>query len=303
MLDIKVLRTAQFLARHLPLPIASPLVRAATHGYARFSPDERVMVERNLRRVHGSSIDDDEIDAMVAEVFENYGRYWLDSLRLSRLSPEQIDDGFSYEGLHHLFEPLDAGVVPIVAMPHLGGWEWAAAWLTKVHRWPVASVAERLEPPEVYEWFLQFRRELGMEIVALGPSAGAEIANKLAGGSIISLLADRDISGDGIEVEFFGERTRIPGGPAVLALRSGAPLIPAAAFFEDRHCHAVVLPPIDTERRGKLRADLTPVTQDLATALEVLIRRAPEQWHLLQPNWPSDYDALGRERPAWFRDT
>ena len=103
-------------------------------------------------------------------------------------------------------------------------------------------------------------------------------------------------------VEFFGERTRLPGGPAVTALRSGAPLVPAAAYFEGGHCHAVILPPIDTERRGKLRADVTRVTQDLASSLETLIRRAPEQWHLLQPNWPSDYDALGLERPEWLRD-
>ena len=68
-------------------------------------------------------------------------------------------------------------------------------------------------------------------------------------------------------------------------------------YFEGDHCHAVVLPAIDTERRGKLRADVARVTQDLAHALEMLIRRAPEQWHLLQPNWPSDYDALGRSDP------
>ena len=168
--------------------------------------------------------------------------------------------------------------------------------------WPVASVAERLEPPELFDWFLDFRRQLGMHIIPLGPSAAAEVAAQLASGTIISLLCDRDISGDGIVVEFFGERTRLPGGPAVTALRSGAPLVPAAAYFEGGHCHSVILPPIDTERRGKLRADVTRVTQDLAVALETLIRRAPEQWHLLQPNWPSDYDALGIERPAWLAD-
>ena len=119
----------------------------------------------------------------------------------------------------------------------------------------------------------------------------------LAEGSIVCLLCDRDLSGDGIEVEFFGERTRLPGGPAVMALRSGAPLLPVGAFFEGTGCHGVVLPPIDTERRGKFRADVARVTQDLAHSLEALIRRAPEQWHLLQPNWPSDYDALGRPRP------
>ncbi len=302
MLSVSVLRTAQALTRYLPRPVASPLVMAASRGYALASAQERAVVERNLRRILGDAVDESTLRRSTEKVFENYGRYWLDSLRLVDMTPEQIDDGFSYEGIHHLIDPIDAGITPVVAMPHLGGWEWSAAWLTKVKGWPVASVAERLEPPELFEWFLEFRRQLGMQIIALGPSAAAEVAGALASGTIVSLLADRDISGDGIVVEFFGERTRIPGGPAVTALRSGAPLVPAAAYFEGQHCHAVILPPIDTERRGKLRADVTRVTQDLACSLEALIRRAPEQWHLLQPNWPSDYDALGIERPAWLAD-
>lgn len=302
MLDVRALRAAQLLARHLPRPVAAPLTTVASRGYARFSANERLVVERNLRRILGDDVDEATLRRSTERVFENYGRYWLDSLRLTDMSPQQIDDGFSYEGIHHLIDPIEAGITPVVAMPHLGGWEWSAAWLTKVKQWPVASVAERLEPPELYEWFLEWRRQLGMQIIALGPSAAAEVAGALASGTIVSLLSDRDISGDGIVVEFFGETTRLPGGPAVTALRSGAPLIPAAAYFEDDHCHAVVLPPIDTERRGKLRADVTRVTQDVAYALETLIRRAPEQWHLLQPNWPSDYDALGLERPEWFRD-
>ncbi len=302
MMSVPVLRSAQVLARYLPRPVAAPLTIAAGRGYAQFAGQERRVVERNLRRIYGDDLDESRLRRSTDQVFESYGRYWLDSLRLTNLTPEQIDDGFSYEGIHHLIDPIEAGTTPVVAMPHLGGWEWAAAWLTKVKGWPVASVAERLEPPELFDWFLDFRRQLGMHIIPLGPSAAAEVAAQLASGTIISLLCDRDISGDGIVVEFFGERTRLPGGPAVTALRSGAPLVPAAAYFEGGHCHSVILPPIDTERRGKLRADVTRVTQDLAIALETLIRRAPEQWHLLQPNWPSDYDALGIERPAWLAD-
>lgn len=302
MMSVPVLRSAQVLAHHLPRPVAAPLVTAASRGYARFSAQERRVVELNLRRIYGDDLDEATLDRSTRRVFENYGRYWLDSLRLVDMTSEQIDLGFTYEGIEHLADPMAAGITPVVGMPHLGGWEWSAAYLTKVRGWPVASVAERLEPPELFEWFLEFRRQLGMHIIPLGPSAAAEVAAQLASGTIISLLCDRDISGDGIVVEFFGERTRLPGGPAVTALRSGAPLVPAAAFFEGDLCHAVILPAIDTERRGKLRADVTRVTQDLAHALETLIRRAPEQWHLLQPNWPSDYDALGLERPEWLRD-
>ena len=106
-------------------------------------------------------------------------------------------------------------------------------------------------------------------------------------------MSDRDVAGGGIEVEFFGERTTLPGGPALMALRSESPLLPTAVYFRGRRCHGVVGAPLDTERRGRLRDDVARVTQDLAFAMEDLIRVAPEQWHLLQPNWPSDVVALG----------
>jgi len=106
------------------------------------------------------------------------------------------------------------------------------------------------------------------------------------------LLADRDIVGGGVEVEFFGERTTLPSGPVTLALRSGAPLIPAAVLFRGAGHHAVVRPPMDLTRQGRFRDDVARLTQDLAHELEDLIRLAPDQWHLQQPNWPSDYDAL-----------
>lgn len=297
LLSVNGLKAAHALARVVPRPLAAPLVTGASFGYGRVASDERLVVERNLRRVWGDDLDERRLGRAVDRVFENYGRYWLDSLRLTDMSPERIDAGWSIEGLEHLSGALDAGTAPVLALPHLGGWEWAAAWLSRVQGWPVAAVAERLEPPELYEWFLDYRSQLGIRIIPLGPSAAGEVASCLAEGSIVCLLCDRDLSGDGIEVEFFGERTTIPGGPAVMALRSGAPLLPVGVFFDGDGCHGVVLPPIDTERRGRFRADVARVSQDLAHALESLIRRAPEQWHLLQPNWPSDYDALGRARP------
>jgi KDO2-lipid IV(A) lauroyltransferase len=105
----------------------------------------------------------------------------------------------------------------------------------------------------------------------------------------VALLSDRDIQGTGVEVEFFGERTTLPSGPATLALRTGAPLIPVAVYFRNpTGYHGVVRPPLEVVRQGSLREDVGRITQTLAHELETLIRRAPEQWHLLQPNWPSD---------------
>jgi KDO2-lipid IV(A) lauroyltransferase len=177
----------------------------------------------------------------------------------------------------------------ILALPHLGLWEWAAFWLTAVNGYRLTAVAEPVEPPELAEWFVGLRRDLGMNIITLGPDAGGQVARALRDGEILALLCDRDIGGGGVEVEFFGERTTLPAGPATLALRSGAPLIPCAVYRDpDGRHRGVARTPIDTTRQGKLREDVARITQELAHELEVLIRRAPEQWHLLQPNWPSD---------------
>lgn len=287
------MRAAQRLAGLIPLRLSSAVVGGASRAFAWANPAARVIARRNLERAWDGPLDDAELAAAEREVFRSYGRYWLDSVRLTSLDADAIDRGFAYTDLHHVTDALETGLPPILALPHVGGWEWAGSWLSKVQGWKVAAVAERLEPPELNDWFVEFRAELGMDIVTLGPDAVTEIAAKVASGYIVCLLCDRDLSGDGIEVEFFGERTRLPGGPALLALRTGAPLVPCAVYFEGDHCHAIVLPPLDTERRGRLRADVQRVTQDLADALESLIRRAPQQWHLLQPNWPSDFEAIG----------
>jgi len=226
---------------------------------------------------------------MVRETFESYARYYEESFRLPGTSAADLDAGFTHEGYEHLDKALAAGSGAIMAMPHLGGWEWSGFWLTQVRGLPVTAVVEQLEPPELFEWFVGLRRSFGFEVVALGPDAGTATARALKANHTLALLCDRDLAGHGPEVEFFGERTTLPGGPATLAVRTGAPILPTAIYFDGPTSrHAVVLPPLDTGRRGRLREDVGRITQDLAHALEDLIRRAPEQWHLLQPNWPSD---------------
>jgi lauroyl/myristoyl acyltransferase len=172
----------------------------------------------------------------------------------------------------------------------LGGWEYAAAWANnRGHR--MLAVVEDIEPPELFEWFLEQRRLLGLDIVALGPDASAVVTRALRDNRIVALLSDRDLTGDGVEVEFFGERTTLPAGPATLALRTGATLVTLAVYFRPGRDHlAVIRPPIPVEREGRLREDVARITQQLAYEFEALIREAPEQWHLMQPNWPSDFD-------------
>jgi KDO2-lipid IV(A) lauroyltransferase len=226
---------------------------------------------------------------MVDETFASYARYYEESFRLPGTSAAELDAGFRADGWEHIEAALEQGRGAIMAMPHLGGWEWSGFWVTQVKQRPVTAVVEKLEPPALFDWFADLRRSFGFEVVALGPGAGPATARALKANHTLALLCDRDLSGTGPEVEFFGERTTLPGGPATLALRTGAALLPTAIYFDGPDLRrSDVRPPLDTARQGSLRADVQRVTQALAHELEDLIREAPEQWHLLQPNWPSD---------------
>jgi phosphatidylinositol dimannoside acyltransferase len=251
--------------------------------------DKRKMVERHMRRVrpNASSI---EIRRLTQQVFDSYARYYLESFRLPTLTSAQVAASFTVEGYHENMLPaLDRGKGVILALPHLGGWEWAGRWAADLGN-KMTVVVEPIQPPELFEWFADLRRKFGMTVIPLGPDAGPAVLKSLRNNEVLCLLSDRDITGGGIEVEFFGERTKLPAGPATLALRTGAALLPTAAYFTDRGVghHGVIGAPMNCERHGKLREDVQRITQELAYELETLIRRAPEQWHLLQPNWPSD---------------
>lgn len=275
------------LARALPEPVALVAGDTVARASSRVTPARRRMAARNLRRAD-PTLSGFRLERAVSRLFESYGRYWVESFRLPRTSLAEIDAGFTAEGMEHILAAREAGTGSIMALPHLGGWEWAGFWLTRVQGIPVTAVVEQLDPPELFEWFVELRRSIGMEVVPLGPDAGRATIRALKENHILALLCDRDLAGDGIDVEFFGERTTLPAGPAVLALRTGAPLHPTAIYFKGRKRHGVVRPGLDTTRQGTLREDIARITQDVAHALEGLIREAPEQWHLLQPNWPSD---------------
>jgi KDO2-lipid IV(A) lauroyltransferase len=257
-------------------------------------PARRRQVERNLRRVTGSAS-----RRAVRQTFQSYARYWVESFRLPGTPADVLAQGMLSEGFEHLEEAVAGGRGVIVALPHLGGWEWAGFWVTESRHHKVSVVVEPLEPPEVFDWFADLRRQFGMHVIPLGPKAGGEVLRALASGQVLCLLCDRDLDGSGVEVEFFGERTTLPGGPATLALRTGAPLLPAAVYYRDGKHLACIRPPLPVERQGRLRDDVARVTQALVHELEALIRTAPEQWHLMQPNWPSDpgYRRPGRSEP------
>jgi lauroyl/myristoyl acyltransferase len=286
-------KTCAALFRTVPRGIAESITEGIYAAASRLAADRRLLVSRHLQRVKGPEFTGRELDRAITDTFKSYGRYWVESFRLPRLTAAQLDHGLTWEGVEHLIGPQLAGQGVLACMPHLGGWEWGAFWTARVLGSEVTAVVEPVEPPELYEFFTKFRESLGLHVVPLGPDAGRRVLRAIHDGHIIALLSDRDIEGTGVEVEFFGERTTLPAGPATLALRTGAPLVPAAIYFRGRRHHGVARPPVPAERRSKrLRDDVARITQDLAHELEVLISAAPDQWHLQQPNWPSDWDAL-----------
>ena len=281
-------KLGSFAARALPGPLAAAAAQMMGLTFSAGMREKRLTIERHLKRVD-PTLKGLALRRTVQRAFDSYARYYVESFRLPSLSARTVDRGFSIEGFHHVTDALDAGTGVILALPHLGGWEWAGRWLVE-QGFKMTVVVEPIEPVEVFEWFTELRAKLGMIVVPLGPQAAPAISKALKENQAVCLLCDRDIDRRGIPVQFFGETTTLPAGPAMLGLRTRAPIIPVGCYFTDRYNghHAVCRPPVPAERQGGLRDDVARVTQLLAVELEHLIREAPEQWHLFQPNWPSD---------------
>jgi KDO2-lipid IV(A) lauroyltransferase len=285
-------------ARFMPAAVAAGLTTPFGFGANLSSRDRRATIARHLRRVD-PTLGGLRLRRAVQDAFDSYAHYWLESFRLPNLSAATVERGFDVDGYDNIVTGLAAGNGVMLVLPHLGGWEWAGRWIAdQGHQ--ITVVVERIEPPELFDWFVDLRRALGMQVVALGPDAGTTVMRALRDNHVVCLLADRDLQGGGVEVEFFGERTTMPAGPATLALRTGAPILPTAVYFTgavDGH-RAWVKPPVAVERTdARLRDDVARITQLLAADLETLIRRAPTQWHMFQPNWPSD-PGYGHDRPS-----
>lgn len=286
--------------RGLPEPLARLAAATVALAMRRGTGMTVRMRVAHLRRVltdsAGEEPDPKKLKRMTRRAFLAYARYWVDGARLPKTDKAKVTSRMRTEGLEHLAKGMAAGSGVIMALPHVGSWEWGGSWLESVG-YPMTAVAEILEPPELYRWFVSQRVAAGLTVIPLDGHATGAVARTLHEGKLVGLLCDRDLIGDGVEVEFFGERTTFPGGPAVLAIRTGATLITTAVFnptFDDHL--AVISAPIDTTRTGSLRADVARITQEIARHFEGYIRHAPEQWHMFQPEWPSDLAAEAARR-------
>jgi KDO2-lipid IV(A) lauroyltransferase len=277
-----------FVARVLPAVVGQRLISALAPAVAMVFTKRRAIIERHLVRVN-PSLQGRELRRASSKAFDSYLRYYLESFRLPSRNAQHVDQHIHVDGFEHVLAALEKGRGVVLALPHLGGWEWAGRWMSD-RGYPMTVVVEPLQPPALFEWFMSLRQDLGMNVIPLGPDVATEVLKALRNNELVCLLCDRDIQGGGIEVDFFGEKTTLPGGPAMLAMRADSVVLPTAVYFNDDidgHS-AIVRPPVSLERKGSLREDVATATQEIARELEFLVRQAPEQWHLFQPNWPSD---------------
>lgn len=250
-----------------------------------FVPARRAMVERHGRRI---GVDDGPLH--VRRVFGGYGRYWAEALWTRPRRRDEILAATDTVGLDRVVAARDAGGGMIYALPHMGNWEFAAPVATELGV-EVVAVAENLANRRIRNWFVELRNGMGIRIVLATGAAQVmrDLDAAIGRNAAVALLCDRDLRRRGVEVDFFGESTTMPAGPASLAIRTGAPLFPVASYFTPGGHKVVVRPAIEipdvTDRAERVRA----TTQLLARELETLIREAPDQWHLVLPNWPSDF--------------
>jgi lauroyl/myristoyl acyltransferase len=301
------------LVCRLPEGMARALFNfGADVAWRRQGPGVRVL-EGNLVRVlrtDGALSDTDaefghELRALSRAVMRSYARYYLETFRLQIIPDERIRAGMhvNQENVDLTLEHMKAGRGVIYALPHMGDFEQAGRWVILVGAGSFTTVAERLKPESVFQKFLAFRQGLGMEVLPTtgGPHPFGVMAQRLRAGQLVCLVADRDLSDTGVEVEFFGERALFPAGPAALAVQTGAALMPVSCWFvgeEDWGAHVYEEIPVPAEGTRKEKA--AAMTQALATVFEQAIREHPEDWHMLQKVFVSDLDperlARGRGR-------
>jgi KDO2-lipid IV(A) lauroyltransferase len=282
-------RTLGAVLSALPEPAALAAASLAGTVLARVRSDQRATIASNLRRVLGPGTDPRSLDRWVDRAFRSYARYWMEGARLARTPRSEVMQHFVVEeGLGYLAEGMASGRGVVMALPHVGSWEYGGAFLAGIG-YPMTAVAERVEPPRLFDYFVRERAAMGLRVVALGPESGPAVVRTVRQGGLVGLLCDRDLTGTGVTVELFGEPTTMPVGPATVALRTGAVLLTAAVYSgPGREHHAIINPPVDTARVGAFREDVQRVTQQIAGELEGLIRRAPDQWHVFQPLWTAD---------------
>ncbi len=250
-------------------------------AWRRQGPRVRVL-EGNLRRVLGPAATGKELRAVSRASMQSYARYWLEIFRLPVMPTERLVGGMA----------MASGRGVVVPLPHMGNWDQAAAWIIGRGGGSFTTVMERLDPEAVYERFVAFRQDIGMEVLPAsgGQNAFGVLAQRLRAGKLVALPCDRDVTGGGIEVEFFGEKALMMGGPAALAVQTGAALMPATLWFDGDRWGVRIHEEIPVPEVGDRWHKSAAMTQQIARVFEQGIREHPADWHMLQRVFVADLD-------------
>jgi phosphatidylinositol dimannoside acyltransferase len=275
---------------------------AAEVAWRRQGP--RVLVlEANLVRVLGPDVDGKSLRTASRAVLRRYARYWLEAFRLPVMAVDRLAGGIHDPAgqVKMIFDITASGRGVVVALPHMGNWDQAAAWFVASGAGSLTTVVERLKPESVYKRFVTFREGLGMEVL---PASGGTrpfgiLAQRLRAGKLVALLCDRDVTGSGIEVEFFGERAKMMAGAAALAVHTDAALVPAVLWFtDDGGCEVKFGAEIEPPAAGTRRQKVASMMQEVAGFFEQGIREHPHDWLMLQRVFVADLDPEQRGTTA-----
>lgn len=241
----------------------------------------------NLARAR-PDLDPDELSDLTRDAMRSYLRYWREAFRLPQWSKAQIRARLVAGNPERLLDPLASGQGVVAVLGHFGNWDHAGAWVT-TQGVGFTTVAERLQPQGLYDRFVAYRESLGMEVVPLtgGPDVTGVLQKRLRAGGLVALLADRDLGGTGLDVDLLGEPARLPGGPALLALRTESVLLPVLSSYDSHHTRVDFLPPLTTSA-ARVRDGVKDLTQQWAAIVGDAARDRARDWHMLQPVWNAD---------------
>ncbi|WP_327237517.1 phosphatidylinositol mannoside acyltransferase [Streptomyces sp. NBC_01317] len=278
----------------LPEPAAAALGRTIADTAWKRRGKSVLRLESNLARVVPGA-DPERLAALSKAGMRSYMRYWMESFRLPTWSAERVSAGFDPKDVHHLTDALASGRGVILALPHLANWDLAGVWVTRALGVPFTTVAERLKPETLYDRFVAYRESLGMEVLPhTGGSAFGTLARRLRDGGLVCLVADRDLSASGVEVDFFGDTARMPPGPSLLAQQTGALLLPVTLWYDDSPVmRGRVHPPVAVPESGTRAEKTSVMAQAVADAFAGGIAEHPEDWHMLQRLWVADLEPSG----------
>jgi phosphatidylinositol dimannoside acyltransferase len=276
--------------RHMPEPVAREIFTLiADRAWQRRGRGVR-RLEANLRRVVGDGPSEEELRELSRKGMRSYLRYWLESFRLPSMSRERILSGMRITGIEALYKDLEEGRGVVAALPHMGNWDHAGAWIA-LSGTPFTTVMERLKPESLYDRFVAYRAGLGREVLPASGGGGdvfGTLTDRLNDGRLVCLVADRDLTATGVEVDFFGRPAKMPAGPAALAVRTGAALRPVTLWYEGDDWCVRVHDEIRVPGEGGREEQVHAMTQSLAHTFAQGVAAHPEDWHMLQRVWVED---------------